>query len=699
MSNLLKWLLGLIAFLFLLLLAAIIIISLVFDPNDYKDEITAAVKKETGRDLVITEPIDLSLFPWIGLKLGGVSLSNVPEMGEKPFAQVKEINLKVAFKPLLNKRIVIDTVVVDGLALHLVQDATGRTNWQDLAAGTEEAEAKEEASKVEITVTQQMELQVHGVELKDARISWHDQKSGNRYLAENLSLTVGSYGFGEPVPVMASMNLQSVKDALQLQLEMGGEVILSKDLQSLLINGLSLALNAQGEGLPKDGVNLNLAGDFGLDVPSERLELEDLSLSGHELDLVGSVSVKGVFSQPVASGTVELNHNNLRKLLDDLGVSIETADSTVLQRLAAKTHWQYSEKGLAADPLEFTLDDTSLNGHLRVTDFEKPAMRFRLDVDSIDLDRYLPPPTDGVNATVPPAAGVAEQPENPFAVLRTLDLEGKLTIGQLVVSKARMANIQVTASSKKGVFTLNPVLGDLYQGDFRGMVQLDARADQPKYKAEKKLRGIQIGPLLKDVIGEDRLTGTGNVEVSTTTSGLTQQQQTENLNGTLSLSLKEGAYKGINIAQTIRQATAMRDGRQYTVDEPKQTDFSELTGSAVIRKGVVYNKDLHMASPLLRVEGKGNIDLNKEQVDYLLTTELVGTLEGQGGKTASELAGVAIPVRLKGALGSPTPSVDIQAALEANARKEIEAQKEKVIDKAQKKIEEEFGSKLKGLFR
>ena len=703
MSNLLKWLLGLIAFLFLVLLAAVIIIPLLFDPNDYKDDIANAVKEETGRDLVISEPIELSLFPWIGLKLGGVSLSNAPGMGEKPLAQIEEIDLKVAFKPLFNKNIVVDTVVVNGLQLDLVQDEEGKTNWQDLVTADGAAEEKEEKPHVEITAKTDMELQVHGVELNDARINFRDLKSGSEYQADELNFTVGSYGFGEPVPVSGSMVLESKADELELQLEMGGEVNLTEDMQSLLINGLSLELVARGKDLPAEGISVNLAADFGLDMPSERLELEDLSLSAPDLDLIGSVSVKGLFSQLVASGDLELKHTDIRKQLSDLGVDIKTTDNSVLQQLTAKAHWQYSDQGLTAEPLQFTLDDSNLSGRIKVTDFTKPAVQFQLDIDAIDLDRYMPPPAEGEapsdSKTETAGAGKKGTAENPFVALRTLDLNGKLTIGKLVVAKARMENVQVTASSRNGVLTLKPVRADLYQGDVRGMAQLDARADMPKYRVENKLQGINIGPLLKDLLGEERMTGTGDVEFKTTTRGVTSAQQTGNLNGTLSISLRDGSYKGVNIAQTVRQAMALYDGRQYVVDEPKQTDFSSLTGSAVITNGVIYNKDLHLASPLLRIEGRGNMDLNKEKVNYLLTTELVGTLEGQGGKSASELAGVAIPVRLKGDIGSPSPSVDVQAALEANAKKEIEAQKEKAIEKAQKKIEEEFGSKLKDLFR
>ena len=72
----------------MLIVAAAIIIPLVVDPNDYKDEIVSKVKETTGRDLKIQGDIGLSVFPWLGLELGALELSNAKGFGDAPFADV-----------------------------------------------------------------------------------------------------------------------------------------------------------------------------------------------------------------------------------------------------------------------------------------------------------------------------------------------------------------------------------------------------------------------------------------------------------------------------------------------------------------------------------------------------------------------------------------------------------------------------------
>ena len=137
MGKLIKWLFGLVALLVVLLVAAVIVLPMVVDPNDYKDQIVDVVKKQTGRDLQISKDLNLSVFPWLGVETGGVTLSNHKDFGDQPFAQIEELGLRVKLVPLLSKQIEVDTLVLKGLNLNLVRNKQGATNWDDLAAKDE----------------------------------------------------------------------------------------------------------------------------------------------------------------------------------------------------------------------------------------------------------------------------------------------------------------------------------------------------------------------------------------------------------------------------------------------------------------------------------------------------------------------------------------------------------------------------------
>ena len=109
------------------------IIALVnLDPNDYKDKIASEVKAETGRDLRIDGNIGLTFYPWLGLDVEGVSLSNAKGFGEAPFLQTKTIKVRAKLMPLLRKELEMDTMVLHGATINLAKNAEGVTNWDDM---------------------------------------------------------------------------------------------------------------------------------------------------------------------------------------------------------------------------------------------------------------------------------------------------------------------------------------------------------------------------------------------------------------------------------------------------------------------------------------------------------------------------------------------------------------------------------------
>lgn len=217
----------------------------------------------------------------------------------------------------------------------------------------------------------------------------------------------------------------------------------------------------------------------------------------------------------------------------------------------------------------------------------------------------------------------------------------------------------------------------------------------------EKVSGVQAGPLLKDLIGDDKLLGTANVQATFTGSGLTPDELRRTVSGNASFSFTDGAVKGVNIAALIRKAQAAYKGQPAPADDqPNQTDFAVMSGSAVVTNGLVRNDDLSLQSPLLRITGKGQTHLAEETIDYTLTTKIVGSLEGQGGKDLAELKGIAIPVHVGGTYSKPSYRPDLASVLTEAAKEKVkEKVEEKVQEKIQDKIGDKLGDQLKGLFK
>jgi AsmA protein len=188
--------------------------------------------------------------------------------------------------------------------------------------------------------------------------------------------------------------------------------------------------------------------------------------------------------------------------------------------------------------------------------------------------------------------------------------------------------------------------------------------------------------LLTDFSGSQTISGRLDAEANLTTSGEWISELKRNSNGTLKLAFTDGALHGFNIRQSIAGAKARLRGEPAPPVQTLKTDFSSLSLSGVIRNGVFSSDDLDLQAPLLRAGGKGRADLNDETVDYLIDAKMVGSIEGQQGKSADELTGLAIPVSIIGPFGGPKIDVLLDEMMKARAdaekarlKAEIEAQK------------------------
>ncbi|HSG65084.1 MAG TPA: AsmA family protein, partial [Gammaproteobacteria bacterium] len=116
-----------------LLIVGLALLVLLFDPNDYKDDLARVVEKETGRQLTLEGDLSLSVFPWIAIELGRASLGDAPGFGDEPFVAIERARLGVRLIPLLSGRVEVGDLLLDQPRLKLVTDARGRNNWDDLA--------------------------------------------------------------------------------------------------------------------------------------------------------------------------------------------------------------------------------------------------------------------------------------------------------------------------------------------------------------------------------------------------------------------------------------------------------------------------------------------------------------------------------------------------------------------------------------
>jgi len=350
------------------------------------------------------------------------------------------------------------------------------------------------------------------------------------------------------------------------------------------------------------------------------------------------------------------------------------------------------KKQKANADLAIKVDESNIKAKFAVADFAVLRSTFDIAIDKLNIDKYLPPKKPGETAKTP--SGTQHEQPIDFSPLKKLDVVGSLRIDDLTASNIKAQNVRVDIKAKNGRLDADPLAANLYQGSVKGSGSVDANTNRIALK--QNLAGISIGPLLRDAIGQDLLDGRGNVVLDLTTTGNLVSAMKKALNGTAKLELKDGAIKGIDLAQALRNAKALfASGRRETEQGTaagEKTEFSELSASFVIKNGIAHNGDFLAKSPFLRLTGEGDINLPDSTLNYLAKAAVVASGAGQGGKEAADLKGLTVPVRVSGPFSALKYKVEYGSVLSDSAKQKIEESKEMIKDKLEGKLK----SKLLG---
>ncbi|MFW5954877.1 MAG: AsmA family protein [Guyparkeria sp.] len=456
----------------------------------------------------------------------------------------------------------------------------------------------------------------------------------------------------------------------------------------------SLSFEADMKGLPEVRETLSVAGSavVSADMETGTATIGDLVLTSDPVTMKSDLSLAGLDSgELTASGPVTVDAFNPRELADRLGFTVpEMRGDKTLTRLAANGELDVTPTRAMIEGLSLELDGRELGGRAGIDNLDTGRLFARLEGGEFDVNPYLAPQgeddpgsSDGNGGDSGQASSAARDAEIelPMETLRGLNLDARLQLARLVYEKYRIDNPVVHLTAAGGQLRLTELNAEAFDGRIAGTGGLDVRGDVPGYTGNVDISGVSLQPLLMAVMDEDRLIGKGNVSANLSTQGKRVDQLKSALDGNAEFALRDGKVKGFDIGYMMRRAQARIDGKTEPEPEELETDFTAVTGTADIRNGVVTNDDLAGASPLLRVSGKGEVDLPRENIDYRLTTTVVNTATGQDGKALEKLKSVPVPIRIGGTFDDPKVSLDTEALVKGAAEGEVKRRVEEEIDK------------------
>jgi AsmA protein len=696
-----------------LIVIGIVAILVLVDPNDYRDDIAKLVEQKTGRPLQIRGKLDLKIFPWVALNIHDVTLGNAPAYGKEPFLTVQTASVGVKLMPLLHKQVQVSRVAVEGLSVTLVSRGKEENNWKDLGESkTQETPASGPAPQVSIA----------GVDVSKSMLVYRDEAEKKVSRLSGLEVHTGALGGSEPVKAEIKFSYDEGSAPTVAQLEAKAQVQMLDEGKRLELKDLDAsgtwfgshpekgAGGAGGSASTEKGAKPSEPLEFSVRSPAIAVGMEAETLAPTRLaiqlgDLPVQVTAKGekLFGDYVIDGTLGIERTSARKLMQSFGIEPPvTRDPKALEAFALKSGYRLTTKQAKLSSLDMTLDDTRVRGSAGIEDLDAMAMRFDLDVNTINLDRYMGPEEkhqekkpDKAATEKKAAAGAAPPTDLPLDLIRGLNLAGLLRVGHATVENLPFSDIHLPLEVKESRAHLGPTQAKLLGGGYNGDIVLDARPARAVLTLNEHAKGIDIGALMKAGFETDRVVGRGDANAALTATGNTDAALFKTLSGKIDFNVKDGAVNGADIWYEIRRAVAVFKRQAIPERAPgvPKTTFEALSGSAVLTNGVLRNDDLLADLTYLKAKGKGTLALDTLAVDYRIVTEVYKLPADATATGLADLKAAEIPVTITGTLADMKVRPDVEGYLKARFKKEVDQK----VDEKKEELKKKLGDKLKGI--
>ena len=422
---------------------------------------------------------------------------------------------------------------------------------------------------------------------------------------------------------------------------------------------------------------------FEYDAAADRLALEPLSLEVFGLAASGQATVADVASSPTASGRVRVAAFSPRDLMRRFGQPVpDTSDPSALQRATIDARFDVDAERGRFDDIDMTLDDSRVTGQFAVDGFKGSAFSFALAIDRVDADRYLPPRSSEVpeDADTPTAGDI----ELPAQALRNLDLNGRVSVGELRLAGLDFQDVSTDIAVGDGRASLDSAHAKLYGGEFAGSFRVNT-VGTPGLTLTGRASSLALEPIIVALTGDANVSGTGDFDLDLAGSGATVAENVANANGNVTFSLRDGVIDGFNLGRAMCAVYNTARRLPAPAERPSRTEYQLIGGSATVENGVATSPDLLARASFMDLAGTGSLTLAEQRLDYDLEAKLTGSVGIPGCESMDSLIGESLPLTLRGTVTDPAIRPDFSEIIERRIRDEV---RDRIGDRLQERLQD-----------
>lgn len=508
----------------LAVLFALLFITLLFitqiDANRYKSVIETQVSDITGRQLRIDGALSINFGLQPQLSIEHISFANAPWGKQSKMLNLDLLQLKIQLMPLLKNKLVVDSLILDGLYLSIETNTDGKSNWQfeKLANdASDEPEPDEDGEPFELPILPILKQ----VDLDATQIYYSDATTDVKIDTIVNQLDLNNQGSNDSIHISAHGSVN------QHPYRINGEThFLSKvTRKNLTEQGISLRLTA-------NILDISLVIDGQIENPGKAKGIDiDLALDAKDLDK----------SFNAATG------QSIHQYLQDTGQPITLSLATKLTD---------TSNGYRLKELNLRFIDNDISGDVSFADNQgRYEISANMLSDTININHFIVDRKDGspdnhknVNqtATSDTSEPLIDLPESilPFERLKLLDASLNYHIKQFQFDTLKPQNIIIDASLEDGVLDVSHFDLSLDSAPISSTLKIDASNDQPAINASLKTTGLKLEPLLNQFQLSQIQADTLNADVNLDTSGQSIKSLAFNISGNMNIQLDENDIAG-----------------------------------------------------------------------------------------------------------------------------------------------------------
>ncbi|ETS29417.1 outer membrane assembly protein AsmA [Photorhabdus temperata] len=345
---------------------------------------------------------------------------------------------------------------------------------------------------------------------------------------------------------------------------------------------------------------------------------------------------------------------------------------------------------ISLQALSFTANESELHGSIKAILGAHPDYQINLSSQKLNLDNLvgwdlLPEDSSEAkrhyrieNSSAKPVIAVSSsvQPDYSAAFLNDFNASVTVNANKFIYRGMEIDDLIFKAASNDGIAEISVLSGKLFGGHFSIPTILDATGNQLKLHIKPLLQDIELEPILKAFSLPQAFSGKFNLNGDLSGKGYDGYAIAHIWHGDLNFSLVNAKMHGLNISQLIQQSVARATNKVNIPDDMGNfTRAKRLDIKAVLNRGDVKISQLHAVSELLNIDGQGEANLLKQDVDVALKVQVTQGWDADD-EWVRRLSKLKVPLRLYGSWSNLKYNLDIEQLL----RNELENKAKQIIN-------------------